>query len=254
MDSIFYRQVGAVSQLIKADEERLLLEAYLVGGDLEARDRLFHANMRLAMRIADKFRNQGLDYMDLVQEAFLGLMDAIERFDLGRPNRFTTYAYYVIGQRVKTGLQEKKNLIRMPQYAVNVSYKVRAFLEANPEASTMDVAEEFNVLPKTAQAFVAQLNEIKSMENIDVADAGDYVSALEVSGMEEELWEAVLKLPELESEIVQMRYFENNGKGVSLADAGRRAGVSRQKVREAEENGLAILRENDGLRSYWEGL
>lgn len=249
----FYNEVGKYP-ILTADEEVELFTQYKDTGDMDAREIIINSNIRLAMRIAKKYNNNGLPYEDLFQEGFIGLMTAIDKFDLSKGYRFSTYAYYVINQAIKTGLQEKKNIVRVPQYITNNLYKVKEFIEKNPETTKEEIAKEFKITEKTATAMIAQLQEISNIDKVEVEDEYSYVNTIEANDMVLQLQAAIDSvLTPAEATVVRARSGLLTDKPMNLAKTAELAKVPRDSVRLIEEIAMSKLAELDYLRVYVKG-
>lgn len=122
---MYLTEIGRVA-LLTADEERGLCERMAIG-DADARAHLISANLRLVVSIAKKYTGRGMPMMDLIQEGNIGLMRAVEKFNLAKGNRFTTYATWWIRQAITRALAEKNRTIRLP---VHVSESRLALIKA----------------------------------------------------------------------------------------------------------------------------
>ena len=133
----FFKKVGETSLLSK--EEEVELSKKIEAGDPAARARMIKANMRLAISIAKKYCDQGVDFEDLIQESSLGLMKAVDRFDYRRGFKFSTYASWWIKQSVRQCVANHGGAIKLPAYAKNMLWKMRKIKE--------EYEEEFDVTP-----------------------------------------------------------------------------------------------------------
>ena len=133
----FFKKVGETRLLTK--EEEIELSKKIEAGDRSARDRMIKANMRLAISIAKKFSDQGLDLEDLIQESSLGLMKAVDRYDWRKGFKFSTYASWWIKQAVRQAVASHGGSIKLPAYAKNMLWKMRTIKE--------EYEEEFGITP-----------------------------------------------------------------------------------------------------------
>lgn len=253
-NNTFYKQVGQ-HKTLKSDEQRKLLEDYRVNGNMEARDILIETNMKLGMKIAKKYANNGLEYEDLCQEAFIGLINAIEKFDLSKEFHLSTYAYYVINQSVKTALQDKKNTIRVPQWITNNLYKVRNFLDENPKAGKDEVMKEFSFTEKTTVAMLQQLQEIVNIDKVEVEDLDAGFKDVDYDDMVDQLYFALNNelSPQHRDVLLARMGLSGTGKPMTLAQAGQFASVEAGSVRQYEQEAMSVLKDLDYLKIYVKG-
>jgi len=141
----FFKKIGETALLTK--EEEIELSKKIELGDIAARKRMINANMRLAISIAKKFTDQGVDLEDLIQESSLGLMKAVDRYDWRRGFKFSTYASWWIKQSVRQAVANHGGSIKLPAYAKNTLWKMRKVRE--------EYEEEFGITP--TQKEVAEL-------------------------------------------------------------------------------------------------
>src|SRR5207248_6094600 len=113
---LFLKDIGKV-RLLTAQEE-VDLAKRIERGDLDAKQKMVESNLRLVVSIAKNYRNQGLPFLDLIQEGTLGLIRAVEKFDWRRGYKFSTYATWWIRQAVARALADKARTIRMPVHIV----------------------------------------------------------------------------------------------------------------------------------------
>ena len=141
----FFKKVGETPLLTK--EEEIELSKKIEAGDSAARSRMIRANMRLAISIAKKFSDQGVDLEDLIQESSLGLMKAVDRYDWRKGFKFSTYASWWIKQSVRQAVANHGGSIKLPAYAKNMLWKMRNIKE--------EYEEEFGITP--TQKEIAEL-------------------------------------------------------------------------------------------------
>tara|TARA_R110002126_G_scaffold47318_12_gene132520 strand:- start:3127 stop:3915 length:789 start_codon:yes stop_codon:yes gene_type:complete len=144
----YFRNVGKTKLLSRAQE--VTLAQKIEKGDQHARDHMVNANLRLAISIAKRYQNRGCSLEDLIQEANIGLMKAVERFEWQRGFKFSTYASWWIRQAVSRHVTSHSRTIRVPAHASGLSYKIRNLQK--------EYSEEFGVQPTNEE--IAEILEV----------------------------------------------------------------------------------------------
>ena len=262
---LFLRDAGRHPLLTAAQEVELAKR--IERGDMEAKTRMIQSNLRLVVSIAKNYRNQGLPFLDLIQEGTLGLIRAVEKFDWRRGYKFSTYATWWIRQAVARALADKARTIRMPVHIVERMQKLNRaertlWTQLGREPTLEEVAEEAN-LP------IAQAHEVKAAARASTSldqpvgeteDAvfGDFVAGegplpdeeVEVSLRCQALAEALGALGERERKVLVLRYGLIDEEPKTLEEIGRRLGLTRERVRQIETEALkrlARLREMEAV-------
>jgi RNA polymerase primary sigma factor len=253
---LFLRDAGR-HPLLTAPQE-VELAKRIERGDGEAKQRMIQSNLRLVVSIAKNYRNQGLPFLDLIQEGTLGLIRAVEKFDWRRGYKFSTYATWWIRQAVARALADKARTIRMPVHIVERMQKLNRaertlWTQLGREPSLEEIAEEAN-LP------IAQAHEVKAAARASTSldqpvgeteDAvfGDFVAGeeplpdeqVEVSMRCQALAEALDALSERERRVLMLRYGLGDADPKTLEEIGRRLGLTRERVRQIETEALKRL-------------
>jgi RNA polymerase primary sigma factor len=262
---LFLKDIGKV-RLLTAQEE-VELAKRIERGDLDAKQKMVESNLRLVVSIAKNYRNQGLPFLDLIQEGTLGLIRAVEKFDWRRGYKFSTYATWWIRQAVARALADKARTIRMPVHIVERMQKLNRaertlWTQLGREPTLEEVAEEAN-LP------IAQAHEVKAAARASTSldqpvgeteDAvfGDFVAGdgplpdeeVEVSLRCQALGEALNALGDRERQVLILRYGLTDAEPKTLEEIGRRLGLTRERVRQIETEALkrlAKLREMESV-------
>jgi len=232
---LFLREAGRHRLLTAAQE--VSLAKRIERGDAGAKEEMIQANLRLVVSIAKNYRNQGLPFLDLIQEGTLGLIRAVEKFDWRRGFKFSTYATWWIRQAVARALADKARTIRMPVHIV----------------------ERLQKINRADRSLWAQLGREPTLEEIADATLGDFVAGdqplpedeVDVELRRQVLLDALLSLPDREREVVTLRYGIDGNEPRTLEEIGRRLGLTRERVRQIELDSLrrlSLLREMQAVQ------
>ncbi len=253
---LFLREAGRHPLLTAAQEVELAKR--IEAGDAAAKTRMIQSNLRLVVSIAKNYRNQGLPFLDLIQEGTLGLIRAVEKFDWRRGFKFSTYATWWIRQAVARALADKARTIRMPVHIVERMQKIsRAertlWTRLGREPTLEEIADEASITPQQIVEVRSAARASTSLDapigDQDDAVLGDFVAGdeplpeetVELNLRSEALRRALASLPEREREVVVLRYGIGGGDARTLEEIGRRLGLTRERVRQIELDALRRL-------------
>src|SRR3954454_13875075 len=254
---LFLREAGRHALLTAAQEVELAKR--IERGDMAAKTHMIQSNLRLVVSIAKNYRNQGLPFLDLIQEGTLGLIRAVEKLYWRRGYKFSTYATWCIRQAVARALADKARASRMPVHTVD-----RCAQKTTPavpiitttcaaEPTLAEIAEEANLTLQQAQEVTAAARASSSLDapvgEADDAVLGDFVAAddmlpeerVELELRSQALQAALSALPERELEVVTMRYGLGGTEPKTLEEIGRQLGLTRERVRQIEIDSLRRL-------------
>jgi len=253
---LFLKDIGKV-RLLTAQEE-VDLAKRIERGDLDAKQKMVESNLRLVVSIAKNYRNQGLPFLDLIQEGTLGLIRAVEKFDWRRGFKFSTYATWWIRQAVARALADKARTIRMPVHIVERLQKInradrQLWTQLGREPTLDEIADEASLTVQQVLEVRAAARASTSLDAPvgDGEDAvfGDFVAGdeplpeetVELNLRSQALRHALAALPQREREVVVMRYGLTGAEPQTLEEIGRRLGLTRERVRQIELESLRRL-------------
>ncbi|MEX2210224.1 MAG: sigma-70 family RNA polymerase sigma factor [Gaiellaceae bacterium] len=254
---LYLREIGKVP-LLTADEE-VYLAKRIERGDMGAKTQMTEANLRLVVSIAKGYLGRGLSFLDLIQEGSLGLIRAVEKFDYRKGFKFSTYATWWIRQAVTRAIADKARTIRIPVHMVEKLNKVvhierqlvqRLGREPRPEeiADELEMTtEEVREILRMAQLPVSLEKPIGEEEESALGDfvpdeqAESPFDTASLSLRRGDIEAALSSLPERERNVIEMRYGLNGEPPRTLEEVGRAFGVTRERIRQIENNTLKKL-------------
>jgi RNA polymerase primary sigma factor len=253
---LFLREAGRHPLLTAAQEVELAKK--IERGDGQAKQRMIQSNLRLVVSIAKNYRNQGLPFLDLIQEGTLGLIRAVEKFDWRRGYKFSTYATWWIRQAVARALADKARTIRMPVHIVERLQKMNRaernlWAQLGREPTLDEIADEANLPIHQAKEVRAAARASTSLDapvgEQEDAVLGDFVPGegplpdemVEDALRSQTLAEALRALPDRHRAVIILRFGLNDAEPKTLEDIGRRLGLTRERVRQIEGEALKRL-------------
>ena len=254
---LYLRSIGRV-ELLTADQE-VFLAKRIERGDMLAKQSMIEANLRLVVSIAKGYLGRGLSFLDLIQEGSLGLIRAVEKFDYRRGYKFSTYATWWIRQAVTRAIADKARTIRIPVHMVEKLNKVvhverQLVQEFGREPTPEEIAAELQWTAREVKDIlrIAQLpvSLEKPIGEEEDSELGDFVedeaaeSPFERASenlRRENVQRALDALPPREREVIEMRYGLKGNKARTLEEVGRAFGVTRERIRQIENNTLKKL-------------
>jgi len=247
------------TRLLTAEEERELATR-IAAGDMAARDRMIESNLRLVVKIAKRYMNRGLPFLDLIEEGNIGLIKAVERFKLSKECRFSTYATWWIRQSIERALINQSRTIRLPVHVsddINRLVKVSRELaqKGNSEPQAKEIADMMGTDMAHVRRLMVLLRKTFSIEH-PMGENSDYslmdtledTSNVEPSVKVEDLdtyahvSRCFSSLSENEREILVLRFGLEDQEPQTLDAIGRQFGVTRERIRQIEVKTLEKLR------------
>jgi RNA polymerase primary sigma factor len=254
---LYLRSIGRVDLLTASQEVELAKR--IERGDMVAKRQMVEANLRLVVSIAKGYLGRGLSFLDLIQEGSLGLIRAVEKFDYRRGYKFSTYATWWIRQAVTRAIADKARTIRIPVHMVEklnrVAHVERQLVQRfGREPEPAEIAAELRwPLGEVREILrVAQLpvSLEKPVGDEDDSELGDFVADDTVAEPFEEASEHLLKegvrkalgaLPERDRQVIELRYGLSGMEPLTLEEVGQTFGVTRERIRQIENNTLKKL-------------
>lgn len=263
---LYLHEIGKVPLL--SVEQEVELAKRIEGGDLEAKDELINANLRLVVSIAKKkYMRQGLQFEDLIQEGNQGLIKAVEKFDYRRGYKFSTYATWWIKQGIQRAIADNARTIRIPVHMkekidkMNTTKRVLS-QELGYEPSAREIAERLGETEEAVRDMIRFAQEPISLEtpigDEDESKFGDFIPDDEENSpshysktieMHSAVLEALNSLPEKEHKIIVLRYgiegdrySTDNPRTHTLEEVGLEFEVTRERIRQIESKAIDLLR------------
>jgi RNA polymerase primary sigma factor len=244
--------------LLTPDEE-IQLAKRVQKGDLAAREHMIRANLRLVVSIAKNYMNRGLAFMDLIEEGNIGLMKAVEKFDPKAGCRFSTYATWWIKQGIRRSLINTVKTVRVPSYMAEIVSRWKATaMELNyrlgRQPTSSEIAEELD-LPENnwnvvRETVLANSQPTHSMSEDASSVFSDLLEDPNMRPPEEAIFgnmeldrlrQLLDRLELRESRILKLRYGIGTGEPMTLKAIGKRFGLTRERVRQMEQQALQKL-------------
>jgi len=255
----YLKDIRPIALLTPAEE--IDLAKKLQKGDMNARDKMIRANLRLVISIAKRYVNLGVPLSDLIEEGNIGLMKSVEKFDPDRGFRFSTYAAWWIKQGVSRAIIDQGKMIRVPVYMNEEILKYKKVVEKlthklNRKPRVGEVAKRLKVSVDRVRELENSIAKMSSLDAPigeggegqvkDIIEDSNIVSpddALEKFFDKERAMGFLDMLNERERKIMELRYGLKDGNTHTLADIAKKLGVSRERIRQIEAATIKKIRQ-----------
>jgi len=254
---LFLKAIGKVDLLTAAQEVQLAKR--IERGDDSAKQEMVAANLRLVVSIAKRYRDQGLPFLDLIQEGSIGLVRAAEKFDHRKGFKFSTYATWWIRQAVSRALADKARTIRMPVHVVEILHKIiRAERQLLGEIGRDPTSTEIGRVLDLTSGEVEQIRRSgqnpvslhKPVGDDDESEFGDFLTdrnlrlpdeEVEITMRKDALRKILDTLPSRQRQVLELRYGLGGQRPQTLEEVGRTFNVTRERIRQIENQSLQKL-------------
>ena len=255
---MYLKEIGVVPLLSNEEEKELAIA--VENGDLEAKQRLAEANLRLVVSIAKRYVGRGMQFLDLIQEGNMGLMKAVDKFDYSKGFKFSTYATWWIRQAITRAIADQARTIRIPVHMVETINKLvreqrNLLQELGQDPTPEQIAERMDMTPDKVREILKIAQEPVSLETPigEEADShlGDFIEDEVIENpvdyttrvvLREQLDEVLDTLTDREENVLRLRFGLDDGKMRTLEDVGKVFNVTRERIRQIEAKALRKLR------------
>ncbi|MHC1693264.1 MAG: RNA polymerase sigma factor RpoD/SigA [Sphaerochaetaceae bacterium] len=262
--SMYLKEINRIP-LMTREEESIVARQALAGNET-ARKRMIEANLRFVVNVAKKYQNQGLPLIDLINEGNIGLMNALDKFDVDRGYHFISYAVWWIKQSILKAICEKSRTVRLPLNRANELLQIQKaqrelMHSSGDDPSNEELGKLTNLDPKLVGDLLSVSKEMVSLDAPVFGDpgnstVGDFIEdgykspddILMEKSLRADINEALDFLSAKEREIVEMRFGLNGASPMSLKEIGELYNLTKERIRQIEKKAIERMKQPSRMK------
>ncbi|MCR5613864.1 RNA polymerase sigma factor RpoD/SigA [Treponema sp.] len=264
--AMYLKEINKIPLLSHEEETELALEAQK--GSKAAKDKIVNANLRFVVNVAKKYQNRGLDLTDLISEGNIGLMTAVDRFDVSKGYHFISYAVWWIRQSITKAISEKASSVRLPLNRINELNQIQKAKKLvghnkTEEQEIREIGEMLNLEPSHIRDMLNISRDFISLDaplttgDKGVTSVGDFIEDNRYGNPDEEVMYSSMKddidgvlgtLNTNEQRVIRMRYGLDGDKPMSLKEIGDVCNLTKERIRQIEKHAIVRLQHPTRMR------
>ncbi|MBP5402270.1 MAG: RNA polymerase sigma factor RpoD/SigA [Treponema sp.] len=256
--AIYLKEINSIPLLTREEETQLAIDAR--NGSKSAKDKIVKANLRFVVNVAKKYQNRGLDLTDLISEGNIGLMTAIDKFDVEKGYHFISYAVWWIRQSITKAISEKGMRIRLPLNRINELNQIKSAkkLTGHNKTEEQEITEIGKMLKLEPSHIRDMINISREFVSLDAAVGskdsstcvGDFIEEnrygtpddqVIYSSMKDDINSVLSSLKPNERRVIKMRYGLDGNKPMSLKEIGDTCNLTKERIRQIEKRAIVRL-------------